>query len=122
MELIYIVPYKSNDKTRPSEILKKWAQNGGIYDLDSAKNEPGLLKSESPHTTGGEVCGGGLSPPNILLNIGGKVTSDFELWIAAVFGIMLQLAVIVYTVWIVMWARRNPRFQKEGYPPAIYAP
>lgn len=65
---------------------------------------------------------GELSAPNISLNIGEQTVSDSELCGVAVFGVLLQLAVIVYALLTCFWSPWNLHVNKTGYQKAIYAP
>lgn len=60
--------------------------------------------------------------PNISLNIGGQKSSDLERWSLAIFGILLQLSVIVFAGFEVLFSETpSLDFWKEKEPPPRYA-
>lgn len=109
VELIYLIPRTSRLISRPSrprsndsDTRRIWSEgNFGIYDFDSAKNSVLELESSSGYGapgTGGAPIGARGAAPNMSLNFGGNPVHYIEFFAVAVFGVMLQLAVIVYAL------------------------
>lgn len=123
VELIYLLP---KSETNDPETEKIWSEgNVGIYDFDSAKNSVLELESTSSRAALGSVgapIGVRGEAPNMSLNFGGNPVNDIEFFAVAVFGVMLQLAVIVYAILSSLLSPWNLQFKKAGYQSSLYLP
>ncbi|RPB16218.1 hypothetical protein P167DRAFT_596468, partial [Morchella conica CCBAS932] len=53
--------------------------------------------------------------------MGGQTVPVFELWVVAVFGMMLQLGVLLFAGFSVLISHRSSNFKKDGGTPQPYA-
>lgn len=123
VELIYLTPRTgSNDP----ETEKIWSEgNFGVYDFESAKNIVLELESSSGHDapgTGGAPIGTRGEAPNMSLNFGGNPVHYIDFFAVAVFGMMLQLGVIVYAILSSLLSPWNLQFKKASYQSSLYLP
>ncbi|KAF8533780.1 hypothetical protein BDD12DRAFT_468216 [Trichophaea hybrida] len=88
----------------------------GIYDFKSAKDT--ILQNESLKEA---QESDNSDAPNIALNIGGERVSDPELNIVAIIGIWLQLGVIVFAGFSVLYSPWAGKFQKNDKNVQLYA-
>lgn len=119
VELIYLIPRPSRLSSTDPDTRRIWSEgNFGIYDFDSAKNSVFDLESSSGHST----IGARGAAPNMSLNFGGNRVQDIEFFAVAVFGVMLQLGVIVYALLSSLLSPWNLQVKKAGYQSSIFAP
>lgn len=124
IELIYVIPKKPKYGTIEPETQRILTEgNFGIYDFQSAiSGDAPVLEVESPNNRLGESNPGGGAAPNISLNFGGEADRDLEFLGVAVFGVILQLGVLVYAALSFVLSPWDLKFQKDGYDASIYAP
>lgn len=125
IELVYVVPNASAGSDS-SPLLTRWEDDAGIYDFDSARtlcrSDQLLAHTGCSHAQNAEDLQRGTgSAPNMSLNMANTVP-NLERWIVAVFGVVLQLSVIVFALLINFVPHFGTKLQKTGYRATIYAP
>ena len=112
-----------SDASREGEevpLIELW-KDVGIHDFESAKSSrPPLLASDSsseakPENTEPENITSNLAP-NIGLNLSGRQVSYLEFMVVAVFGVLLQLGVVVFAGVGVYRSAWKQMFEKDGQP------
>ncbi|KAI5849649.1 hypothetical protein DFP73DRAFT_303781 [Morchella snyderi] len=89
-----------------------------MYGFDSALNQrekKGLLKrisSSSTHSSSSFMYSD--LAPNLSLNMGGQTVPVFELWVVVVFGMVLQLGVLLFVGFSDLLSHRSSSFKKDG--------
>lgn len=105
VELVYRVDHQGN-------FLMD--NNGGVYDLRGAvENEVLYLKSRKTPKTLSKLK----EPPNLVLNVCGAGIGEWELWLYAILGVILQLAVLVWCILAV----KHMKYRKGGVEVEEYA-
>lgn len=122
VELIHVIPKESKYATNDPETQRICTEESfGIYNFDSAiefSKTPvlALISTNCDDPSSDRV---GVAAPNLSLNFGGKLVTDFELYAVAEFDILVQLAVIGQAL---LNSVLSPWNQKAAYESAVYTP
>ncbi|KAI5849720.1 hypothetical protein BZA05DRAFT_354781 [Tricharina praecox] len=92
----------------------------GIYDFETAKTA-GVLSNDKTPSPESEDGHHNQVAPNIALTISGRKVSRLETRLIAVVGTLLQLAVIIFAGFGVLYSPWNERFGKDNEPVQPYA-